>query len=269
MQTRIAPIFGSLFMTFVFAAQSASAAPQILGLLATGVPQPLVCDGSECSADLASFCLQPKRGEPWPGHPYRAANEDKLELVVLTADRRTRILKARSHVRFRSNIAMTAVRAYVDRKLLDRIGAREISLQVHAGAVLLPAATKGDPDPITADEIAAATGPDRLTGAAFFEDGGPVGSIARLTAALLSATPPFGKMSPDERRRLWLAAISSDLKRVSPPEAIVEARAHLDNCLWALDEGIHYNMRSCLEYQHETLMRKQNEMLRQALKTGW
>ncbi len=266
--TRVTTIISTLFMTLVLATQPAGAAPQILGLLATKVPQPLVCIGGECSADLASFCLQSKRSEPWPGHPYHAANPDQFKLAVQMADGRTRILKAGSHVRFKSNIAMTAVRAYVDRKLLDILGARKVSLQVDPGAVLLPTALKGDSDPITAEEIAAATGPDRLTGTAFFENGGPVGETARLTAALLSVTPPSGNMTPAERARLWVDAIGEDLKRVSTSEGISRARAYLDACHWALDEGIHYNMRSCLEYRHESFMRKQNETLRRALKAG-
>ena len=265
MLARVSIIFGALIM----ASQSANAAPQILGLLATKVPQALVCSGGECSADLASFCLQPKRGEPWPGHPYRVANEDNIALVVQTADGGTRIFKAKSHVRFKANIAMTAVRAYVDRNFLDSLGAGKFSLQVNAGAALLPVATQGDPDPITADEIAAATGPNRVMGAAFFDNGAPVGVVARLTAALLSQTPQLGKMTKDARRRLWTDAIGTDLERMSTPDGIFKARTHLDACHLALAEGTHHSMRSCLEFQHETFMRKQNEKLRRALKAGW
>ena len=269
MLARTPIIFSSLFVILAYAAQSANAAPQILGLLATKVPQPMACNGDVCSADLASFCLQPKRGEPWPGQRYHAANANKFQLVVQTADGDIRTLKAQSHVRFQSNVAMTAVRAYVKRNFLAGLGARSISLQIRPGAVLLPAATKDDPDPITPDEIAAATGRNRSMGAAYFENGGPVGVRARLTAALLSATPVSGKLTRIERARLWRDAVTPELKQVSTPAGIAMARAHLDACHWALDEGTHYSMRSCLEFRHETYMWKQNDMLRRALKAGW
>ena len=94
------PVFFGLFAFGVMIfAQGAMAAPQILGLLATKVPQPLYCEGDECAADLASFCLQPHRGEPWPGQPYQAIDGSTLTLVGTTADARELRIAAGNRVR--------------------------------------------------------------------------------------------------------------------------------------------------------------------------
>lgn len=267
--TRLGCISAAFVAALALAAPAASAAPQVLGLLATKVPQPLLCDERICAADLASFCLQSGRGEPFTGQPYRAARESGLTLVATTAEGRSFSLPAGGHLRFTANIAMTAVRVFVDRAIIDRLGAARLALQVDPGVSLLPIVPADDPDPLTAAEIAYATGPARSVGAAFFEDGGPVGVTARLTAALLSGLPGKGHASPSRRDRLWRDAIDSDLQRVSTAAGLAEAQRHLEACRAALDFGVHYSLRSCLEARHGVLVRAQNDALTNALKALW
>lgn len=262
-------ISAAFIAALAFAAPAATAAPQVLGLLATKVPQPLLCDDRICAADFASFCLQSGRGEPFTGQPYRAAGAAGLTLVATTAEGRTLSVPANGHLRFAANVAMTAVRVFVDRATVGRFGATQLALQVEPGVSLLPIVPADDPDPLTAAEIAHATGPARSVGAAFFEDGGPVGVTARLMAALLSGLPGEGQVSPSQRERLWQDAIDSDLQRVSTAEGLAEARRHLEACRATLEFGVHYSLRSCLEARHGVLVRAHNDALTNALNALW
>ena len=267
--TRLGCISAAFVAALALAAPPAAAAPQVLGLLATKVPQPLLCDDRICAADFASFCLQSGRGEPFTGQPYRAAGAAGLTLVATTAEGRAFSVPAGGHLRFTASIAMTAVRVFVDRAIVDRLGAARLALQVEPGVSLLPIVPADDPDPLTAAEIAHATGPARSVGAAFFEGGGPVGVTARLTAALLSGLPGKGRVSPSQRDRLWRDAIDTDLQRVSTAEGLAEARRHLKACRTALEFGVHYSLRSCLEARHGVLVRAHNDALTNALKALW
>ncbi|MGH6930342.1 MAG: hypothetical protein ACREEV_18635, partial [Dongiaceae bacterium] len=53
---------------------SASAAPQILGIVASNGALPLACDADGCRADLSTFCLQQPRANPQPGQRYDLAD---------------------------------------------------------------------------------------------------------------------------------------------------------------------------------------------------
>jgi hypothetical protein len=134
---------------------------------------------------------------------------------------------------------------------------------------LLPIVSADDPDPLTPAEISDATGPARSMGAVYFEDGGPVGVTARLMAALLSGLPGKGRVPPLQRDRLWQDAIDTDLRRVSTAEGLDKARKYLEACRGALEAGVHYSLRTCLEARHGTLVRAHNDALRNALKAGW
>jgi len=267
-RTKIRLVILSALMVMAWV-QPVSAAPQILGLLATKVPQPLLCEGGECSADLASFCLQPNRGEPWPGQPYRVFDAAALTLMGKTQNGRAIRLPAGSQVRFKSNVAMTSVRVTIDRLLLDELGVSQLALQVGSRVSLLPVVSPDDPEPLTNEEVEMATGTARHIGADFFEDGSPIGSAARLTAALMSQLPMTGKVSEARRATLWDDAISARLKQASTGEGIARARHIFLACRANMKIGIHYNMRSCLEVRHGDMVRKHNRALSKSLKAVW
>lgn len=244
-------------------------APQILGLMATGVPQPLVCNGAFCMADLASYCLQPERGEPWPGHPYEAVLGSDIKLLGTRADGSTVSVDAAAYAKFAANVAMTAVRVSIGREVLLDLGVKQLSIQVGQRVSLLPVPQEGDPKPLTEEEIALATGPARKVGVEFFEDGGPVGVTARLNAALLTLTPRHGRLSPAERDALWDKAMSSDLLSVATPDGLKQSRATYETCMELLGKGLLFSMRDCMERRHGRMMRKRNRELRNNLKALW
>ncbi|MEN8195700.1 MAG: hypothetical protein ABFS30_04185 [Pseudomonadota bacterium] len=65
----------------------AFAAPQILALLETDGPAPLICEDGKCSAEFSGFCLQKERPDPKYGTQYHAEGGD-LTLVVTDASMR-------------------------------------------------------------------------------------------------------------------------------------------------------------------------------------
>ena len=77
-----------------FPTGGAAAAPQILGMVATAEPMPLVCAGGTCSAEFSTFCLQDKRVPPRPGTAYTVAGGGGLTLVVTATDGSERRLPA-------------------------------------------------------------------------------------------------------------------------------------------------------------------------------
>ena len=72
----------------------ASAAPQILGLLATNAPTPLTCNDGICSAQFSAFCLQQHRKSPTAGTAYRPAKRTALTLTAVdeVVTRRKRVV---------------------------------------------------------------------------------------------------------------------------------------------------------------------------------
>ena len=57
--------------------------------------------------------------------------------------------------------------------------------------------------------------------------------------------------------------------RVSTAEGLTEARRHLEACRAALEFGVYYSLRSCLEARHGVLVRAHNDALTNALKALW
>lgn len=259
---------GFVAWCFLAVAPGVQAAPQILGLMATKVPQPLMCRGAECTAELVSYCLQPNRPEPWPGHAYEPSLGADLTLVGRTADGRVVRVEAEPYVHFSANVAMTTVRVSIDQALLAELGVEALSLDVGRSVSLLPVVYPDDANPLSKEEIAEATGTARAIGADFFENG-PVGDTARLTAALLSRLPRNDRISPEERERLWDDAVGSDLEAASSSEGLEQARAAYEQCLEAVGNRVYYSIRDCIEGRHGRVVRKQNQALGKTLKTGW
>ena len=75
-----------------------------------------------------------------------------------------RRLPAAAHVAFLQNRGYTAVSASLPEPALARLGTVSASLEVAADATLLPVPQRGDPDPLTAEEIALTVGPLRALG---------------------------------------------------------------------------------------------------------
>lgn len=237
-------IVAAAIALFALLPGGAWAAPQIMGLVATAEPVPMQCAGGQCTALLSAFCLQEKRLPPNFYSAYLPAASDQVVLVVTAADGGTTRMEAGGLVEFRSRYGYTAIEA---RLPLDRLAVMQpisLALDVRPRAAMLPVAKAGDPDPLTAEEIATATGPWRLAAEAVMEGDLESAASARTTMRLVNALPVAGDILAGERERLWRRIASS---------APALARRTFDACIRSVDQAIGYPLRKCLEERHEKL----------------
>jgi hypothetical protein len=217
------------------------AAPQIMGLVATAEPAPMQCEDGKCTVLLSAFCLQEKRLPPDFHSAYLPADTGQVVLIVSTTDGRKVRMEAGGLVDFRSRHGYTAIEAQLPLERL--VGARPVSLalEVKPLAALLPVATPGDPDPLTAEEIAIATGPWRLAAEAVMEGDSQSAASTRTAMRLINGLPTKGDIPSGERESLWWR-----VARDAP--ALV--RQTFDACIRTVDQAIGYPLRRCLEERH-------------------
>lgn len=152
---RIALSLAAFGFAAVFSIQ-AQAAPQILAVAATDVPQPLHCEDGVCAAEFSSFCLQKQRSNPRPGTVYYPVSEQSFALSYDDESGTRLTIEGADLVRFTSNRGFTSVLAAIDEKALRDLGATNPTLEVADSATLVPAPEAGDSNPITAEEVAMA-----------------------------------------------------------------------------------------------------------------
>ena len=108
----------------------AVAAPQALGLLATGkTPVELKCVDGICSAEFSAFCLQQDRTVPKNGTAYRQTEGSELRLVLTAPDGTHRAVPA-SGLAFRSVRGFAAVVVSIPEAVVKVAGATRIVLSV-------------------------------------------------------------------------------------------------------------------------------------------
>jgi hypothetical protein len=124
--------------TFVpFGAQSA---PQILGLIATAEPVPLICADGVCRAEFSSVCLQKDRDMPTEGTVYNLVG-DKVTLIITDKDGGEKRIAAANWVDVRSAETYTAVIIAIPH---DFVGpeAAHVAISVDRMAAAVPAADR-------------------------------------------------------------------------------------------------------------------------------
>lgn len=165
----------------------AQAAPQILGLVATGAePTPLHCSDGVCSARFTTFCMQADRDAPLLGTEYLLLDEDALTLLVTDAEGRTTALPA-AGVSIRSVHSYTAVRIDVPEAQIRALGGGVAALAVAPLATLVPKAKLGDPRPQSEEEIALAGGEHRKIGEEHVDHGGTTAEAASTLMTMVNA----------------------------------------------------------------------------------
>lgn len=238
-----------------------SAAPQALGLIATKAPIPLTCVGDECSAQFSAFCLQETRDIPGPGTPYFAIGE-ALTLVAIAADGTTQQLDGSAYLSFFSERGYSAVRLSVPKRVLTMLGAVGAAVEIGPMVTLLPALVAGDADPQTAQDIATVTGPLRELGGRIVDNAGAEADAVRLTGRLINGLPEIGRVGLDIGDPLWREQLSrSDVG----PEAVALAAQAYGTCRRRAEAGLYYNLRRCLEQQHDEQVLRLNRRYWQAI----
>lgn len=238
-------ILGLLTLLLATVPGAALAAPQILGLVATGEAVPMQCENGACTALLSSFCLQERRLPPDFETPYQPARPGAVTLAVTMADGQVRRLDAAGLVRFRSRYGYTAIRANL---AFENLGGRppvSVALEIAPRTTMLPEARPGDLDPLTAEEIAYAAGAARVAAETVLEGESEPARTTRIAARLINALPLHGDVTVPAREALW--------ERVAAGDTPLRARRMFEACSRSVDQSVGYPLRKCLEERHERL----------------
>ncbi len=230
------------------------AAPQVLAALATDGGILLTCADGVCEADVSTFCLQRDRPPPDMGAAYAPAAPGAFTLVVTDANGAERRLPAEAHVVCVERRGFTAVSARLREDVLAALGAVSARIEVGANASLVPVPREGDPDPLTAGEIARAVGPLRTLGSRVV-DGSADAGAARVVGRMVNALPRKGRVGAQRRAALWEEVTGEEGIDATESPALSRAKAEYDWCRESIEGFRFHSLRHCLELRHDRLMR--------------
>jgi hypothetical protein len=240
-------------------ASGASAAPQVLGLVASnGAPTPLTCVDGECSAQFSSFCLQQSRPAPSRGDGYMVAEGGSLTLVARNAAGETFRIPANDALQIQSLIGFTSVEISLPKAKLAELGATEVAVEVGPAVSLVPVVAADDPNPQSDDELALAIGPMRLAATPMFESPGTASDAARITTVLINALPASGAESANVRNGLWVAMLDNPALTGATAGGRNTAERVYESCKISVESHSSYSMRNCLELRHADLLADTN-----------
>jgi hypothetical protein len=235
-------------------ASAARAAPQVLGLVASLRPTPMLCDVQGCRADLSAFCLQQPRSDPPPGTVYHPAPGTRLTLVVTGPDGATRRLDAAPYLSFVDNRGFVSITALLKPADLARLGAAAVAVEVGLDATLLPDAQVGDASPQSADELALATGAYRNKAETYFDRPGRNSDAIRLTNAMINEIPAGSRSRSDTDGHLLARTLDDYRGAPVDPAGVSLAEGIHQSCVTKADFTHQVDsMRSCLEGSHDIL----------------
>ncbi|MFI4987327.1 MAG: hypothetical protein ACHQF3_07785 [Alphaproteobacteria bacterium] len=261
MNVRLA--LASLVAMLLLPAAALHAAPQVLGVMSSAEPVPMNCENGACKAELSAFCLQQGRSGPHDGTAYQAVDWQPLVLVATLADGSLRRLPAAPYLRMSSARGYSAVTASVAEGVRARLGAATLALEVGPHVTLVPVASAGDPEPVTAAESAEVAATLRPLASAVLESGThPAVETVRLLNRLINALPRMAGGSsldlaaPDG---LWGRIVGGSPATDDANAGKAQAALAYESCR----RGAHYvqglTLRRCLEASHDALMSSLNE----------
>jgi len=243
----------------VLFAPAAGAAPQPLGLVQTIEPAPLNCDAKgKCAAILASFCLEQSRLPPGPGDRYLAAPGTAIHLRVTRAGGAVETLDGARLLAFVSYTGFASTTVEIDRAALpaDMTAA---AVEVGPLATLLPLAAPDDPNPLSENEIALATGLWRQQGEELFDKPNPRSDANRLVARAISVLPEDYRVdSVAGHDAAWATALAA------PGRGFTEGGVKLGRqmfraCKTTVGQSLKWALRKCLENRLDEQQREINE----------
>ncbi len=250
MLARLLGFFGA-----VLGSSAVSAAPQMLGLLATGAAVPLVCDAQRCTAELSVFCLQKERAAPATGTAYRLMEGGALALVVTDPRGAARTIEVRD-ARFESLRGMNAVRVTIDRRSLA--GATGAALQVAANASLIPVPDARQARPLTAAEIGEATGVLRALGTHIVDQSPEALVLRGLNRALNRPHNSIERRSNNESAAV-AARIRQCAREVAHTKAMRSGTIGIYGYWTGRGIGHEPSLRACIEAAHDEILGRLNE----------
>ena len=261
----------SLFAVFTaflaFSGYEAQAAPQVLGLMASAGPIPLTCKDGTCKAEFSTYCLQEHRKAPLSGTAYTPAAGSDLALTVTKGDGSRLTLPAGGHITINSGRQFTVVEMSLPEDALKSMGGVAASISIGKLASLIPVPVAGDPDPLSASEIAEFTQAKRHLAETIVDQESRFTVIARKTNRLINALGENGAATEAKRSGLW--------KQVFGTEAAPATWRSGDRAAWAfqdckrvLNRRSVFGMRACLEIYHDDAMIKMTGKVWKGLKPG-
>jgi hypothetical protein len=241
-------------------AEPAAAASQVLGLVASnGLPTPLRCQDGTCIGHFSAFCLQEQRPAPSANSEYRLAPGGGLTLIATLADGRSLRLPANEWLTIRTRIGFTSVRMSLPEEKLKSLGAVAAVVEVAPMTSILPAPVAGDPDPLSPQEIALATGAMRRAAEQPFEKPGEAADTARLSSLIINLLPEDEPQTAAGRDALWNRAVAlAGSSRPFTAIGVADAQRIYSNCEISVASKSSFNLRSCMEIHHADLMAQTN-----------
>jgi hypothetical protein len=240
-------------LAFATAAGQASAAPQVLGVIASIAPVEMSCTADTCTAQLSAFCLQREREVPVEHTGYRPADPTAFRIVATRSDGTMARVPLDARASFTSAFGYASVRVAVPSALVAELGAASLAIDVAPAAALVPVPVAGDPDPLGEAEIALATGPLRALASRHFDAPSTARDAAHLIEAVVNGFPVQSWEGLVDRAGLWDRQVTPDLSAAASPDAFALARSIYENCLPSS-----YSMRQCLELKHMNLLSDAN-----------
>ncbi len=231
----------------------AFAAPQILALVETPEPMPLVCAGGVCRAEVSTLCLQKQRDIPLPNTAYRPADAAKIVLVLRMADGGTVRVKGHPNLRFQVPRTYVSVTAEIPEAEIVRLGALGAAVEIAPLASLIPVPETGDTLPLTPGEIAKVTGALRMAAHRTVKRQETAILAARATNRLANAMLAEPAATHAAQNALW-HRIAASLPGGRATAGAEQAAKIVRGCQsYEEKQGIE-GFRGCLRFRHDQLM---------------
>lgn len=236
----------------------ALAAPQILALVETPAPTPLICADGVCQAEFVTMCLQKERELPQPGTAYSPATPESVVLVLTRADGSTMRIVAASGVKFAVPRSYLSAMATVPEATLARFGATAAAIEIAPLASLVPVSVAGDTNPITAQEIAQVTGSARVLAKRILDHAPTTAFAVRAANRFANAMLVKPANTRAERMALWREVVATSPEAVVP-SGVAEVEQVIDTCQ-SYDENRGFDgFRGCLQYRRDLMLDHVND----------
>lgn len=257
LRARLAVFALAAFAAVAVGAPLAHAAPQIVAVVPSNGEVELVCDGTRCSAEFSTICLQQARSTPSPGTTYVIHRPDRAAVAVTghRAGGGTMAL-ASGVLDIASLRGQIAFRFSVPAAFLKTHGLDRLTVNIGSLAMLVPVLKDGDSRPQTADDVALSLGQLKTTGAYWVALNPEKMAMARLTNRVINRLPARGTISEAASQALWESAVAPE-KELSR-DALAWGRRHVDYCRESAQSMGSFSMRRCLGTAHDSFMHDLN-----------
>ncbi len=259
-------LIAATIMGVVFATGSATAAPQMLGVVAAGQNATLQCDGPVCTAELSTICLQENRETPTRHYPYTAVNLDDLSLIASTESGDMVQLPLRG-ASFRSERGYTAVTVTIGTQDLLRQGLAPKSLVATEFAAFVPVSEAGDPNPLSDAEVDFVMRELKPASAKVFAENSTAHSAIGIVNRLVNETPRSGRMTSVNRATLWERTMG-ETPRESTSAGAARAADIYGYCQYRTKQGRFFSVRRCLEQRLDSFLMDLNATYWQSVTPG-